>query len=518
MSLSRQTINRRKFTALLGASAITFNVSAAFAQSGDQPSISTVGEGMPFSINAVSDLARQLSKKPFVPPSRNMPDVFANLNYEQYASIRSDSSSFVWANENWGFAIEPLHRGFVFSNMVRLYTVEDGVVRRIPYDQKRFSFGSLEVPPNLPEDLEYSGFRLHSKEDQNFTEFAIVQGATFFQAIARGQNYGSIARALTLKPADMRGEEFPVFKAFWIERPTAGSNALVINGLIDSESTSGSIRLTFRPGEMTIVDVEMTLFPRAALEHIGIGAIGSRFFFSPNENKKFDDLREAVHDANGLGIHNGQDEWLWRPLKNPESLQISQFMDKNPKGFGLIQRYRDYTAYRDDSRHLEKCPSVWIEPLGEWGEGVVQMIEIPSDAEINSNILTYWRPGATIAAGSEVTFNYRQYWCWNLPERPQLATVTSTRSGKGSSNRRRKYLVEFSGDNLTEPAIHELKADITARPGSISNINIWRYTDQKTIRVTFEMDPGNENASELRLVLMAGDKPASEIWLYRWTA
>ena len=96
-------------------------------------------------------------------------------------------------------------------------------------------------------------------------EFALVQGASFFRALARGQSFGLVARALTLRPAEARGEEFPFFRAFWIERPRAGTNALVVHALIDSESASGAVRMTFRPGEMTIVDVETSLFPRVAL-------------------------------------------------------------------------------------------------------------------------------------------------------------------------------------------------------------------------------------------------------------
>ncbi len=511
----RSVLNRREFAALLGAGAITFNVSSAFAQ--PQEPVSLNPEEQPFSINVVADLARQLSKKAFVAPSRTLPDVFANLNYEQYASISSNKSAFIWANENWGFAIEPLHRGFLFNNAVKLYTVENGIVNPVRYDPKQFNFGALNVPNNLP-DLDFSGFRLHTAQGGNIAEFAIIQGATFFQAIARGQSYGTTARALTLKPADIRGEEFPVFKAFWIERPAAGSNALVVNGLLDSESVAGSIRLTFRPGEMTIVDVELTLFPRVTIEHVGIAGMSSRFLFAPHEPRRFDDYRPAVHEANGLQMHNGRNEWLWRPLKNPDSLQISQFMDSNPKGFGLVQRTRDFELYGDDDRHFERSPSLWVEPLADWNEGVVQLIEIPSDAEINANILSYWRPKEPIKAGSEASFAYRQYWAWTPPNKPTLASVTTIRVGKGASNKQRRFLVEFTGDNLTGPVLEQIQPDISAKPGTANLQKIWKYPDRKTVRVVFDLDPGSENASEIRLVLMADGTPASEIWLYRWTA
>ena len=69
----------------------------------------------------------------------------------------------------------------------------------------------------------------------------------------------------------------------------------------------------------------------------------STYLFGANDRRSVDDVRPAVYESCGLQIHNGNDEWIWRPLPNPETLQISAFVDPAPKGFGLIQRDRDYT-------------------------------------------------------------------------------------------------------------------------------------------------------------------------------
>ena len=474
-----------------------------------------MGNGQRFDPGVVVDLARQLSRKPFTPVPGDLPDVFANLNYEQYSTIRSVQPP-IWGNEGRGIAVEPLHRGFVFGNPVDLFLVEDGTVRRLAYDPSRFEFGRLNVPQNVP-DIGYSGFRLISTGDGKPFDFAIVQGATFFQAVARGQNFGAIARALTLKPAEAKGEEFPIFRAFWLERPAVGSNSITVHGVIDSESTTGAIRMTFRPGDMTIVDVETTLFPRVNLDHVGLGGIGSTYFYGPNDRRDADDIRTAAYESSGLQIWNGKGEWLWRPLHNPENLQISAFVDESPKGFGLLQRDRTYEAFQADEQRYDRRPSLWIEPLGEWSQGSVQLLEIPTNAEINDNILTYWRPKAQMAAGSEVAFAYRQYWCWTPPERPPLATVSATRVGRGSAGRRRRFAVDFSGDMLGDNSPADLKSILTVGPGTFHNVKLWPYPERKTVRVTFELDPGNENACEMRLILEAGGKPISETWLYRWT-
>ncbi|WP_230532651.1 glucan biosynthesis protein [Microvirga roseola] len=510
-------LRRRDVLAYIGFSVAGLAVAPAVRAQTPQANIhGRMGDKQRFDPSVVTDIARQLATKPFVPPPNDLPAAFANLNYDQYISIRSLQNP-IWRSEGRGIAVEPLHRGFVFTNAVDLYLVEDGTIRRVGYNPAQFDFGDLDLP-NGNADIGFSGFRLYSVPGEGEPwDFAIVQGATFFRAIARGQNYGAIARAITLRPAEAKGEEFPIFRAFWLERPAVGSNSITIHAVIDSESATGATRMTLRPGDMTIVDLETTLFPRVALEHVGLGAIASTYFYGPNDRPSTEDIRVGVYESSGLQIWNGQGEWLWRPLHNPETLQISAFVDSSPRGFGLLQRDRSYEAFQADEQRYERRPSLWIEPLSDWGPGSVQLLEIPSNAEINDNILAYWRPKAPMAAGSEVSFAYRQYWCWTAPERPPLATVTSTRVGQGSSGRLRRFAVDFSGDMLGDNWPADLKSTLTVGPGTFQNLRIWPYPERKTARVTFELDPGNENACEMRLILEAGGKPISETWLYRWT-
>ena len=501
-----------------GAAALTLWSGPAQAQPASLSAViqSVLGEGNAFTPAALTDLARAISKRPFAPPATDIPEPFANLNYERYVGIQMKPSERVWVGENRGFVAEPLARGFVFNTPVTLFTVEDAQIKRIGYDRNQFEFGDINIPPNAP-DPGFSGLRLYATDGRGGADlFALLQGATFFRALAKGQNFGTIARALTLKPAEQRGEEFPTFRALWIEKPGPGANALVVHGLFDSESVTGTVRMTMRPGDQTIVDIETTLFPRVALEHVGLGGAATSFLFSPNVRVTMDDMRPGAYEASGLSILNGQGEWIWRPLNNPDTLQVSAFLDDNPKGFGLLQRERDFATFQDDMQRPELRPSLWIEPIGDWSQGVVQLVEIPSESEVNDNILAYWRPRTPMAAGSEISLAYRQFWCWTPPERPPLATVSSTRSGRGSGGRRRRFIVEFTGDGLAA-AIADLRPALSSGPGTIQNARHWAYPDRKLVRVAFELDPGGESACEMRLVLQAGARPLSETWLYRWT-
>lgn len=511
-------ISRRRVLALLSGTAALATV-PAFAQNTTPGAIiqAALGEGQRFEPALVVEVARQIARRPYQAAASDLPDQFANLSYEQYSEIRALPQAQIWAGENRGFVVEPLHRGFVYTNPVVIYVAEDGLVRRIGYDRNRFEFGKLSVPANVP-DIAFSGVKLLTTFGNGGSpvEFAAIQGANFFRAIARGQNFGVVARALTLRPAEARGEEFPYFRALWIERPTPGTEQLLVHAVLDSESVAGAVRLTLRPGDMTIVDVEMVLFPRVNLEHVGFGGMQASYLFGPNDRLEIDDARIGAYEAKGLCMSNGRGEWLWRPLQNPETLQISAFLDRSPKGFGLLQRDRDFAAFQDDEQRFELRPSLWVEPIGDWGEGVVQLIEIPSDKEINDNILSYWRPRGPIQAGSEVSVAYRQYWSWRPPERPPLALVSGTFSGRGTAGRRRRFMVDFRGDELGSE-LPDLRAVATASPGTIAGLKLYRYPGRKTIRAAFELDPGNENASEMRLVLHAGERPISETWLYRWT-
>jgi glucans biosynthesis protein len=476
----------------------------------------------PFDWSTVVDAARALSKRPFRAPSNDLPDPFNSLTYDQYVGIRNKPGTAVWASDNVGFAIEPLHRGFLFTTPVQVNLVEDGNVRRLEYRPGDFDFGNLKVPGDL-KDLAFSGFRVLQKSDSATNEIAIFQGASFFRAIARSQNYGVTARGLAVRTADPKGEEFPTFRTFWIEKPSLATNALVIYAVLESDSITGAYRFTFRGGDATISDTECTLFPRVNIDNVGLGCMTATYVSGPLDRRRADDVRPNVFDVNGLQMLNGRNEWLWRPVSNRETLQISAFQDENPHGFGFLQRDRDFGRYLDDEHHWELRPSLWIEPIGDWGPGSINLVEIPSDSEVNQNVIAYWRPKNGFAAGAEVSFAYRQFWCWSPPDRPSLATVSVSRAGRapggGNNARRRRFLVEFSGDKLAEIQNNQdISANLWVGPGTILNSRSFMSPDRKAYRALFDVEAGSEPLMEMRLQLEVQGKPISETWLYRWTA
>lgn len=483
------------------------------------PAKGAPGAPVEFGVGLVLDKARALAKKPFAAPPNDLPAPFAKLDYDRYVAIRQKPGSAIWAGENVGFALEPLHRGFIFSAPMVINLVENGLAKTLAYDPARFEFGGLQVPAAIA-DIGYSGFRvLQPQGGQAPHDVAIFQGASFFRAIATGQNFGVTARALSLRTGDPKGEEFPLIREVWIERPSLANDALTIHALLDSDSVTGAYRFTLRPGDVAIVDTECTLIPRTGIDALGLGTMAGMYLFGPQSRHGGDDLREGVYEVGGLQILNGNGEWLWRPVSNRETLQISSFLNPNPRGFGMLQRERRFARFQDDDQHWELRPSLWIQPLSDWGEGSVVLVEIPSDAEINKNIICFWRPKAPLAAGHEVAYSYRQSWCWTPLDRPAVATVTDTRDGDIEGGRKRRFLVEFSSEAFADlQRTADLKIMLSGSAGTILAVRTFASPVNKTFRVHFDLDPGSETLIELRLVLEQGGKAASETWLYRWTA
>jgi glucans biosynthesis protein len=492
-------------------------LAASLAPAGLPPaSAEPLGQPVPFSTDVVVRMAAELASKPFKEPEAPLPSIFSNLTFDQYASIRRVPGTAIWSNDKLGFSLEPLHRGFVYTTPIAINIVENGLAQKVIYESADFDFGSLQVPPVLG-DLGFSGLRVLKSYDQGFEDTAIFQGASFYRARARGQAFGVTARGLAIRTGDEPGEEFPLFREFWIEKPNPAANVLTIHALLDSASVTGAFRFTLRPLETTIIDTEATLIARVAVDKLGFGAMAAAYLFSGLDHRRPDDARAAVYESTGLQILAGSGEWLWRPVSNRETLQVSAFSDVNPRGFGLLQRTRSFDSFFDDDTHWEIKPSLWIEPIGDWGEGDLRLLEIPAAAETNENVIAQWRPKAGMAAATTLSVAYRQFWCWSPPSRPRLATCVSSRSGKAGN--RQRFAVEMAGDLFQDPAkAAAATADIHASPGKIVSTRLFPYKDRRSVRVVFDLDPGSETYSELRLTLNVDNQPASETWLYRWTA
>ena len=372
------------------------------------------------------------------------------------------------------------------------------------------------TPPPSDADLGFAGFRIHApiNRPDYFDEVGVFLGASYFRAVAKGQTYGLSARGLAINTAEPKGEEFPLFKSFWIEKPQAKTNSIVVHALLDSKSATAAYRITIRPGENTVYDIEMTLYPRVDIAEPGIAPMTSMFFFDSNDRNGIDDFRPAVHDSDGLFIRNGRGESLWRVLTNPTDLQVSSFYDTNPRSFGLIQRQRDFHAYEDLESHFETRPSLRVEPIGDWGNGEVRLIEIPTQNEIHDNIVSFWRPKDALKAKGEYAFTYRLHW--GHGEKISLAKFAKTRIGAASETLR-LFVLDIVGEKLKGAEPDSVRGDVSSNFGKISNVVTQINPYSGGWRMSFNLDPEKKPVVELRAQLMQNGAPLSEVWVYRWT-
>lgn len=471
----------------------------------------------PFDSATVRTMARQLALQPYKAPDSTLPAPFKDLDFSAYQKIRFDKSKALWLGQGRKFTTEFFHRGYIYHDRVDIFEVADGKAQPIKYSTDLFTFD--QVPPSTG-DLGFAGFRIHyplNRPDVQ-DEVCTFLGASYFRAVAKGQGYGLSARGLAIKTADPGGEEFPEFRSFWLERPAPGADIIVIHALLDSPSTTAAFRFTIRPGQETVFDTETATYPRTDISQAGFAPLTSMFLFDANDRVRFDDWRAAVHDSDGLQLHTGHDDTIWRPLTNPHDLQISSFQDTGPRGFGIMQRKRAFVDYQDLESRYENRPSLWVEPIGDWGNGAVELVEIPSDREINDNIVGFWRPHDPLHAKGEYLLNYRLHWCWAPPGVVKLAQVMQTRCGLSFDQKHRQFIIDFVGDSLKG-----LKADspptleATADKGKIVSAVTQPNPEVNGWRVSIELDTQNNKLVELHARLMQADQPLTETWVYRWT-
>ncbi len=478
-----------------------------------------------FDDDTVPALARQLAAAPFHKPVVELPPWLHDMGYDAYRGIRFNPTRALWREQGLPFQAQFFHRGFLFKDRVRVFTVADGRASEVAYSPKLFNFPAGTQPGRTANDLGFAGFRLHGRLNRAdyFDEICAFLGASYFRAVAKGQAYGLSARGLALDTLQPQGEEFPVFRSFWLETPAADADAVVVHALMDSPSVSGAFRFAIHPGvdhsnDETRFDVQARLYPRVELAHAGIAALTSMYSFGASDRAGVDDYRPAVHDSDGLALWTGAGEQIWRPLQNPSRVQDSGFEDSNPRGFGLMQRQRDFADYADDEAHYQRRPSLWVEPVGDWGKGSVHLIELPTGDEYHDNIVAFWRPAAPLAAGREHRFDYRLHWCnahtWN----PALASVADTRIGAVPKTGARRVVIDFEGDALKGLSAESgIKADVWSNTGKVLNPVAHALTTTDGWRIGFELEPGNATAVELHARLTKDTQPLSETWLYRWT-
>ncbi len=519
-------LNRR--AVLLGAavSASAFSFRAAAQQDG-RPA---AAESKPFGYDDVVKRARELANAPFDTVEPVLPKSIAGLSYDAWRDIRFKSDKPLLGAAASNFRLELFHLGHLYKRPVVVNVLRDGLPAPVPYAANLFDYGRTKAPTGLPINLGFAGFRLHYplNAPHLMDEVIAFLGASYYRFLGRGQRYGLSARGLAIAAGAKGAEEFPFFREFWIETPDPASERIVVHALLDGESATGAFRFEIAPAQETSVDVSVTLFARRAIGALNMAPLSSMFFTGKNDHRVSDDYRTELHDSDGMLVHTGAGEWIWRPLSNPGAAEVSSFLDNNPRGFGLLQRDRSFEHYQDLELAYELRPTYWIEPREGWGEGAVQLVELPTESETNDNIVASWAPKTSLESGRSMSYGYRMTALTSdvrlTPGARAVNTFRATPHALGADEATppgtTRFLVDFSGGDLgyylSDPSMVQIVATTSA--GRVLRTFLGPNAHVRGFRagVDVAIDPGQ--SCDVRVFLRSGVKALTETWTFPWRA
>ncbi|NDW05814.1 glucan biosynthesis protein D [Jiella sp. 40Bstr34] len=495
---------------------------------GEEPAVGT--QEQPFTFDTLSAAMEKRAAEAYVAPDATLPDVVANLSYDQHRAIRFRPEQALWRAEPGEFHLQAFYPGWVFKDTTRIFIGNDGIYRQHVFDASDFEYRP-PLDPSAFQSLKVdgvAGFRIHAplQRPDYFDELVTFLGASYFRALGAGSRYGLSARGLAINTATSETEEFPRFSAFYIDQPRPSDGAIRIMAELHSPSLAGAYLFVITPGQTTTIETTCRLYPRTDITRLGIAPLTSMYFFGENDHADHEDFRPEVHDSDGLYIIRATGEEIWRPLKNPQTLALSYIQESSPKAFGLLQRDRNFLNYQDTEARYDLRPSLLIETIGDWGNGTVELVEIPTDSEVNDNIVAFWVPETKAAAGQPMEFSYRMRWGLGTQDPTLMARVSGTYVGVGGNAAdakdnpsSRRFAINFTGGtihNLPDDAKIDPQIDVPSNARLLDS-SVSRLPDGGW-RLSLEIEREDSQPVELRVKLSMLQRIVSETWLYQWTS
>ncbi|MBM7333906.1 glucan biosynthesis protein G [Alloalcanivorax marinus] len=478
-----------------------------------------------FGFQDVIDKAREKAGESYQAPTP-VPQFLQELSQEQYQGIRFKSENSLWRESGSHFQVSLMSPGLYFKHAVKLNVVDAQGVHDLPYDKNNFTYTSEELARRVPADLGYGGFRLtypDADAENGRRAFMVFAGASYFRAIGKNNHFGLSARGIAVNTGLPSGEQFPSFTEFWLIRPNAKADTLTLYALLDGRSLTGAYQFDIRLGDAAVMDVKSRLFIRNDIEKLGVAPLTSMFFYGGNTARPVGEWRPRVHDSDGLLMHDGgSGEWLWRPLLNPKNLKIDYFSAAQVQGFGLMQRQTRFDDFQDFGAHYHERPSAWVQPKGEWGKGRVSLVQLPSNNEVNNNIVAFWTPDEPVRQGQTLAYDYQLKVGAPTVSGSDRASAVKTfvgdgnRAGGGNVEGAYRIVVDFAGGPLKDvPGNAPVTSDVIAEgDGEVIEHFVEFLAPVNRWRVSILARPAADQPLSLRAFLKKGEDTVSETWSY----
>ena len=496
-------------------------------------------ESVQVNLDYVAKKALLRAAKPFKSPRGELPVVLSqdNLDYDKYREIQFRHDNALWARDELPFRVEFFHPGYLYQEPIYVHEFTLTHAQSIPFVQDFFNYGGLKIQKKIPANTGYAGFKiLYPLNERNkWDELGSFLGASYFRLLGKNQRYGQSARGLAVDCGETdRPEEFPIFTEWWLGKPHKDDSSLRLYAILDSVSCVGAYEFVIQPGDTTSAEVEAVVYlrtdaqvkavnpQRLPMKTIGVAPLTSMFWFGPASERRFDDYRVQVHDSDGLLMRMDNGELLWRPLANPRQMNHQAFATRDIRGFGLMQRAREFSDYEDMFNEYHRVPSAWVVPHDDWGEGAVHLVELSTIYEGLDNIVAFWDPKEKPAPMQPFRFGYTLMWTLETDHNLSPERVVSTRIGLDARDaRKRKFAIDFDGpklDSITDGAV-PIAVTSCSDNAVIVEKQVFRNTHAGTWRVVLGFQPKTEPSSpvDLRCTLQRDGKNISETWTYHWT-
>ena len=513
-------ISRRTVLAGLAALGLELPLVSSASAADQPPSPLQFDAPQPFSFEELTGRAKRMAAESYRPTPVRFGSVLDRIDFDHHWKIRFQNDHTLPIGGGKA-PVRLFHLGKYFQQPVGIHLVEGDSARTLRYSPDFFDIPKDNPARELPADIGFAGFRVMDPNAKPERDWVAFLGAAYFRSSGELDQYGMSARAVAINCAMPEPEEFPRFTDFYFAPSEHGT--IVIYCLMDGESITGAVKMDMARDGKVLMDISARFFARRDIARVGLGALTSMFWFSETDKKKAVDWRPEIHGADGLAMWTGAGERLWRPINNPPRVMTSSFVDDNPRGFGLLQRDRNFDHYQDDGVFYDKRPSVWVEPRNPWGRGAVQLVEIPTDDEIHDNIVAYWVPERPVRKGDVLALDYRLHWVGEEPYVPNDARVVATRTGIGGVPGQPrpkgvvKFAVDFEGGDIGRYGQNDnIGAVVEASAGEISNVYALPVVGTKQWRVIFDLKPSSADPIDLRMFLRRGTDALSETWLYQF--
>ncbi len=410
-----------------------------------------------FSFADVDKLAKELATEKYLPPETATPDLLNAFSFDQWLDFGYDFDQSTFWKSAKNTLYPRFHTpGYIFSQIAKMNIVTHDEVQGLDFSPELFATDDKDLAGKIcMPNMGFAGFTLCATPPKDGNASPGIMAASHFQFCAKNSRFGPFARPLTLDPALPSGELFSHFREFWLCEPDAGNSEFTVFALMDSPALTGAFEMTITTGTAQVVDVRSIFYARKGSTvpaKIGLAPISGMYLYSEVEGGDRIDYRPEVHNTDGLLLASAKDEWVWTPLKNPQRLAISTVSLTNPRGFGLIQRDNIFDHYQDLKNRYDRASSLWVEPVGEWGRGKVELMEIPSSKDFHSNIMAYWIPEPTTVDSDQpfLSLAYKLYWMAPGTKLHELATARDTRIQRSAEDKSVTFVIDFEGDELNE--------------------------------------------------------------------